>query len=98
MNKSMIVTVAVAGLVLAGPVSAAESGADLAKSKKCMTCHDVEKKKAGPAFKTTAEKYKGDSGAANKLVTALKEGKGHTKVAATDEELKTLVEYVLSAK
>ena len=98
MKKSMMLTVAVAGLVLAGSASAAESGADLAKSKKCMTCHDMEKKKAGPSFKTIAEKYKADKDAADKLAAALKDGKGHQKVAATDAELKSLVEYVLAAK
>ena len=98
MNKSMMIMSAFAGLVLAAPIGAAESGAELAKSKKCLTCHDMEKKKAGPAFKTTAEKYKGDSDAAAKLVSTLKEAKGHPKVVATDAELKTLVEYVLSAK
>jgi len=98
MKMSVIVTAAVAGLVLVGPASAADSGADLAKSKKCMTCHDMEKKKVGPAFKAIAEKHKADKGAADKIVMALKEGKGHKKVAATDAELKTLVEYILSAK
>ena len=98
MKKLMMISVAVAGLVLAGSASAADSGADLAKSKKCMTCHDMEKKKMGPSFKAIAEKHKADMDAAGKLVTALKEGKGHQKVAASDDELKAMVEYVLAAK
>jgi len=98
MRTSVILAAAVAGLVFAGSAAAADSGADLAKSKKCMSCHDMEKKKVGPAFKAIAEKHKADKGAADKLVMALKEGKGHPKVAANDAELKTLVEYVLSAK
>ena len=32
------------------------------------------------------------------LIAKLKEGKGHMKIAATDAELKTLIEYVLSQK
>jgi len=97
MKRSILISIAAASLVIGGAAAAAESGADLAKSKKCLTCHDVEKKKAGPAFKTTAEKYKGDKDASAKLVAALKESK-HPKVVATDAELATLVEYVLSNK
>jgi cytochrome c len=57
----------------------------------------VEKKKMGPAYKDVAAKYKDNKEAESKLVAELKEGKGHpVKVAATDAELKTLVQYVLS--
>jgi cytochrome c len=88
----------VAGMLLAGSV-AAQSGADLAKSKNCMGCHELDKKKVGPAFKDIAAKYKDNKEAGTKLVSVLKEGKGHpVKVAATDAELKTLVEYVLAQK
>ena len=77
----------------------AQSGADLAKSKNCMGCHDLDKKKVGPGFKEVAAKYKGNKDAEAKLVEQLKEGKGHPiKIAASDAELKTLVQYVLSQK
>ncbi len=96
--KSTLLWVVAAGLMAAGAASA-QSGADLAKSKNCMGCHDLEKKKMGPAFKDVAAKYKGKKEAEANLVTALKTGKGHpAKIAATDEELKTLVQYVLSTK
>jgi cytochrome c len=96
--KSMTLVVIAAGMLVAGPV-AAQSGAELAKSKNCMACHDLEAKKMGPSFKAIAAKYKDDKTAEAKLVAALQTGKGHpSKVAATDAELKTLVQYVLSAK
>ena len=97
--KSMLLLMVVAsGLVIAGMANA-QSGADLAKSKNCMNCHELDKKKVGPAFKDVAVKYKDNKDAEAKLVGELKEGKGHpTKVAATDAELKTLVQYVLSQK
>ena len=95
-TKSMLLIVA--GMLLAG-TAAAQSGADLAKAKNCMGCHELDKKKVGPAFKDVAAKYKDNKEAEAKLVSALKEGKGHpAKVAATDAELKTLVEYVLAQK
>jgi len=95
-TKSMLLIAA--GMLLAG-TAAAQSGADLAKSKNCMGCHELDKKKVGPAFKDVAAKYKDNKEAEGKLIGALKEGKGHPmKVAATDAELKTLVQYVLSQK
>ena len=97
MNTKSILLIA-AGLLLAG-TAVAQSGAYLAKSKNCMGCHELDKKKVGPAFKDIAAKYKDNKEAEAKLVSALKEGKGHpVKVAATDAELKTLVDYVLAQK
>ena len=98
MKSMVLVMVATAGLVVGGMANA-QSGADLAKSKNCMGCHDLDKKKVGPSFKDVAAKYKDNKEAEGKLVAALKEGKGHpVKVAATDAELKTLVDYVLAQK
>ena len=95
-TKSMLLIAA--GMLLACTATA-QSGADLAKAKNCMGCHDLDKKKVGPAFKDIAAKYKDSKEAESKLVSALKDGKGHpVKVAATDAELKTLVEYVLAQK
>ncbi len=96
--KAMLLVLAAAGVLAAG-VCYAESGDDLVKAKGCFNCHEVDKKKVGPAFKDVAAKYKGNKEAEGKLVGALKEGKGHpVKVAASDAELKTLVHYVLSRK
>jgi cytochrome c len=96
--KSFLLLLAAGAMCSSGFV-AAQSAADLLKSKNCMSCHDVDKKKVGPAFKETAAKYKDDKGAEAKIVAALKEGKGHpTKVAATDAELKILAAHVLAQK
>ncbi|HUN68846.1 MAG TPA: c-type cytochrome [Burkholderiales bacterium] len=67
-------------------------------TKKCMGCHDMEKKKVGPAFKDVAAKYKGNKDAAAAIVAKMKDGKGHPKVAGTDDELKAAVEAALAAK
>ena len=51
------------------------------------------------AFKDVAAKYKDNKDAEATLATKLKEGKGHpTKVAASDAELKALVQYSLTGK
>lgn len=94
--KAILLVLAAAGVLAAG-AGYAQSGADVVKGK-CVACHDVDKKKVGPSFKDAAAKYKGNKEAEGKLVGAMKEGKGHPKVAASDAELKAAVQHVLSTK
>ena len=95
--KTTLAIVAALGTLWAA-TGFAQSGADVVKTKGCLNCHDVNKKKVGPAYKDVAAKHKGDKGAAAGLVAKLKEGKGHPKIAASDAEIKAAVEYVLSQK
>jgi len=75
-------------------LKAAQSGADVLKSKGCVNCHEADKKKVGPSYKDIAKK-KGQEAA---LVAKLKEGKGHPKIAASDAELKAAVDHMMAAK
>ena len=93
--RAMAIVLAVTGAALAVPAQA-QSGADTVKAKGCLSCHAVDQKKVGPSFKDIAAKYK--AGAAGNIVGKLKEGKGHPKVAASDAELKAMVDYVLAQK
>jgi len=93
--KAMLMVVAAVGALVAGGANA-QSGADVAKAKGCLGCHDIAKKKVGPAFKDVAAKYKGDKTAEGNLVAKIKEGKGHAKVAASDAELKAAVGFALA--
>ena len=95
--KSMSLLLAVAGMLVAG-AAGAQSGADVLKAKGCLNCHEMDKKKVGPAYKDVAAKYKGNKGAEGELVAKIKEGKGHPKVAASDAELKAAVRQVLATK
>lgn len=95
--KATLWVVAVAGALAAG-AGFAQSGADVLKAKGCMGCHDNDKKKVGPAYKDVAAKHKGNKGAGSALVAKLKDGKGHPKIAATDDELKAAIKQVLSTK
>jgi cytochrome c len=88
----MLVSIAVAGALVGGVVQAQDA------TKKCMGCHDMEKKKAGPSFKDATAKNKGNAGASAAIVAKMKDGKGHPKVAGTDAELKAAVDAALSAK
>ena len=97
MKKMLLVLAAAGSMVVAGAANA-QAGADLAKSKGCLGCHAVDQKKVGPSYKDVAAKYKGNKDAEAMLIAKLKDGKGHMKVAASDAELKTLVQWALSAK
>ena len=88
---------ALAGLMFATPTFA-QSGAELQKAKGCPACHASDTKKIGPAYSEIAARYRGDAGAPDRLVTLLKEGKRHPRVAGSDDELRALIGYVLNTR
>jgi cytochrome c len=92
--RNLRFVVAVMGAIAAG-VALAQSGADVVKTKGCLTCLAVSEKKIGPSFKDIAAKNQGKSA---DLVAKIKDGKGHPKTAASDAEIKAAVDYVLSQK
>jgi cytochrome c len=94
--KAIVLVCAAAGALLAGAVHA--QGTDALKAAGCLGCHEMEKKKVGPALKDIAAKYKGDASAADKLVAKIKDGKGHPKSKASDDQLKAAVGQALAAK
>ncbi len=78
--------------------------AALAQAKGCLACHQIDVKVVGPAYKDVAAKYKGDPKALETLVKKVKTGGAGNwgqipmppQVAASDEEIKILVKWVLS--
>lgn len=104
MKAIYVAMMAAAGMLMAGQAMA-DAGADLAKAKNCLSCHAVDKKLVGPAYKDVAAKYKGDAGAAAKLAAKVKAGGkgawGEIPMPpnnVTDDEAKKLVAWVLSQK
>lgn len=103
MKFSWLGWVAAAGLVVSASASANE---ELAQKSACLACHAVDKKIVGPAFKDVAAKYKDDKGAEAKLVEkVMKGGSGvwgqipmPPNVNVKEEDVKTLVKWVLSQK
>jgi cytochrome c len=85
---------------------AAPAQADLAfaTSKNCMSCHAVDKKLVGPAYKDVAAKYKDDKGAADRLSAKVIKGGGGvwgvvpmpSNPQVTDAEARKLVAWILS--
>ena len=92
--KLTLLVLAAAGVLVAGAVQAQ----DVLKAKGCLNCHEADKKKVGPSLKDIAAKYKGNKDAEGMLVGKLKAGKGHPKVAGSDDELKAAVKQVLATQ
>jgi cytochrome c len=92
-----------AALSYAADDAAAEA---LMKKSKCFTCHSVDKKKDGPAYKDVAAKYKGKADAEEKLYAHLtthptikvdgKEEKHESLKTTDDKEIRNVVAWVLS--
>jgi cytochrome c len=55
-------------------VAAAGDPGAMIKKYNCVACHTIDKKLVGPAYKEVAAKYKGEAGAADKLVEKVKKG------------------------
>jgi cytochrome c len=103
--KALLMMVAAAGTLLVSAQAGAASAENLAKDSGCLVCHTVDKKLVGPAYKDIAAKYKGDKTAEAKLIDKIKKGGsgvwGPIPMPAPikpvkDEDIKTLVEWVLS--
>ena len=79
---------------------------ELAKKHACTACHSIDKKLVGPAYKDVAAKSRGQKGIEAKLEEKVKKGSvgvwGQVPMppnaAVKDEDVKTLVKWILSLK
>lgn len=103
MKTLLLTSLSVAMLSLSAAASADQA---LAQKNACMTCHSVDKKIVGPAFKDVAKKHAGDKTAEAKLIAKVKAGgKGvwgevpmPPNPQVSDADAKKIVEWVLSLK
>ena len=103
MMMKLMMTAAAAALLLSGAASANQA---LAQQNACLSCHGVDKKIVGPAFKEVAKKYAGDKGAHDRLVAKVKAGgKGvwgeipmPPNPGVKTEDAEKIIEWVLSLK
>lgn len=100
--KKLILTAASAALLLmSGVVSASQ---ELAQKNACLSCHAVDKKVVGPAFKDVAAKYAGNKAAHDALAAKVKAGgKGvwgpipmPANPGVKPEDLDKIISWVLS--
>ncbi|MFH7043549.1 c-type cytochrome [Paucibacter sp. JuS9] len=106
--KSLPTLIALSAALLAAP--AAFANAELAQKKNCMSCHQVDKKVVGPAYKEVAAKYKGQKDAVTYLAERIVKGSVPGKIVfggpmgmppnaqVTEAEAKQLATWVLSIK
>jgi cytochrome c len=103
MNASRLIPLTLAlGLLLSAGQAAADEAT--AKANGCMACHALDKKLVGPAYKSVANKYKGDATAAEKLAHTVRAGNkgvwGPTpmppQAKISDADLKKVVAWILA--
>lgn len=104
--KFSIALIAAVGALIATQAMADEDALALAQKHACMSCHQVDKKVVGPAYKDVAAKYRGDKTAEAKLVEKVKKGGSGVwgpvpmppNAQVKDEDIKKIVHWVLSLK
>lgn len=104
MKQSGITSAALIALALLCTGTAARADLALATSKNCMSCHAVDKKLVGPAYKDVAAKYKADKAAVDRLATKVMKGGGGAWGAVpmpsnpqvNEAEAKKIVTWILS--
>jgi cytochrome c len=97
--KAVIVSLA----LIATPALADEASL---KKNNCMACHSADKKMVGPSYKDVANKYRGQSDAADKLAKKIRAGGsgvwGPIPMPAnpqvSEAEAKKLANYILNLK
>ena len=102
----LLCAAAVAVLASTGASAADAQAESLAKNSGCFACHSVDKKLIGPAYKDVAAKYRGNKAAEAELVAKVKNGsKGvwgdipmTSNAHVKDEDIKTIVQWILSIK
>ncbi len=88
----------VAALSVVAASAHAQNGSALVTSNGCTNCHAVDQQKVGPAFSDIAAQYSGNAAAEGTLIAKLRDGNGHMKVAASEADIKAMVDYVLVAQ
>ena len=93
MKTVLIATAIAAGVLFAG---AAQANPDLAQ-KACGKCHEMDKKKKGPSYKTTAAKWKGKANAEAEMFKLVKDKDGdHPEIKAKDDDTKAVIKWILT--
>lgn len=102
--KHLILTALSAALLSLSAAASADQA--LAQKNACMSCHGVDKKIVGPAFKDVAKKYASDKTAQAKLLAKVKTGgKGvwgdipmPPNPQVSDADAKKIIAWILSLK
>lgn len=93
------------GASRATPVASRPDGAAIARRNACMSCHAIDGRSVGPAFKDVAQRYRGNADAASVLLQKLRRGGsgawGSIPMPANpdlpDEDAKAVLAWILGA-
>jgi|SRR5215471_9132987 len=93
-------------LALSSGAALAADAQQLLKEKNCLTCHQLDSKVVGPAYRDVAAKYKARKDAETYLVGKIKGGStgvwGPVPMppngTVNDEEAHTLAKFILTVK
>ncbi len=105
--KTRYLIAVIAALSVSASAFAAADGEALFKSKNCNVCHKLDSKTVGPALKAISAKYVTDKEAPARLAAKVRAGGvgvwgsiAMPKAASSvsDEEIKTIVEWILARK
>ena len=104
--KRIMILFAAAALTSGAYAADPKAAEALAKNSGCLACHTEDKKLVGPSYKEIADRYRGDKTAEASLAKKVKAGgKGvwgdipmSPNAHVKDEDLKTLVQWILSIK
>lgn len=93
-------------LVAAFATAPAQASEAIAKKARCVSCHAVDKKLVGPAYKDVAAKYRGDASAPARLFAKVRSGGSgnwgeipmppHPADRLSDDDLNAVIGWVLS--
>ena|SRR4249920_121386 len=100
------VLAAAAFAALAATPARAQNVDDMLKKYACLSCHAVDKKLVGPAYKEVAAKYRGQAGAEKLLAEKIKKGGVGTwgqipmppNATVPDGDLNAMVKWILAQK
>ena len=103
--KPLVLIASAAVSLCSGAVLAADAQ-QLLKEKACLSCHTLDKKLVGPAYKEVAAKYKSRKDAEAYLSKKIKEGSTGVWGAipmppngtVADDEARTLAKYIMTVK
>lgn len=97
MRKQLMAAVLAGSMAMAG-VAMAQDASKLAESSGCLKCHTVDKKKKGPAFKTSAAEFKKKGLSVDKAMAEMKDKHEaeDLKGLKSDADLKAILNWVMT--
>jgi cytochrome c len=106
MKRYLSVLFAAMALAAVSSPVLAQDAQKLLKEKACLSCHTVDKKLVGPAYKDVAVKYKGRKDAVDYLTKKIREGSTGVwgpvpmppNATVTEPEAQAMAKYIMSIK